>query len=220
MGVWSLFSAAVMGVGGENCEARDDTERRSCRPVVAGAVHGWPAQLSAGKVGLLPTKSPMSNAITELARRAGLALQQTHSTVATAESCTGGGIAEAITRIAGSSTWFERGWVTYSNLAKQQELGVEAALIESCGAVSEAVVRTMAEEARRRSGASWAIAVSGVAGPGGGSSEKPVGMVWLAWSGPRGTLARCRLFPGDRAAVRQATVEEALKGLLDQIGLA
>lgn len=165
-------------------------------------------------------ESPSSDAITDLARAVGLALKQGRATLATAESCTGGGIAEAVTRIAGSSAWFGRGWVTYSNEAKQEELAVDMAVIRRHGAVSEEVVRLMAKGARRRAASDWAIAVSGIAGPDGGSAEKPVGTVWLAWAGPAGTGVECCLFSGDRHEVRAATVKRALSGLLERMGLA
>ncbi|HMN92879.1 MAG TPA: CinA family protein [Hydrogenophaga sp.] len=134
--------------------------------------------------------------------------------MATAESCTGGLIAGACTDLAGSSDWFERGLVSYSNRAKTELLGVPAAMIARHGAVSEAVARAMAEGARQRSGVDWAVAVTGVAGPAGGSPEKPVGTVWFAWSTPAGTQAQMCHFPGDREAVRLATVQHALNTLL------
>lgn len=162
----------------------------------------------------------MNDRITLLAEQLGQALKVATATVATAESCTGGGIAEAITRIAGSSGWFERGWVTYSNKAKAVELGVAVKALRDEGAVSETVVREMAEGARMRAGVTWAVAVSGVAGPDGGSPDKPVGTVWLAWAGPDGVMTEQCLFPGDRAAVRLQTVERALSGLIDQMGVA
>jgi nicotinamide-nucleotide amidase len=162
----------------------------------------------------------MTDAITELARQVGAALVAQRATLATAESCTGGGIAEAVTRIAGSSAWFGWGWVTYANAAKQEALGVAAADLQQHGAVSEVVVRQMASGAKQRAGSDWAVAVSGIAGPDGGSPDKPVGTVWLAWAGPGGVTTECCLFPGDRAAVRAATVEKALSGLLTQIVLA
>lgn len=146
-----------------------------------------------------------------------MALQQRGLQVATAESCTGGGIAEAITRIAGSSAWFGQGWVTYSNTAKVSQLGVPPALLEAHGAVSLEVVMAMAEGARERAAADWGVAVSGVAGPGGGSIEKPVGMVWLAWAGADGTHVQCRQFAGDRAQVREQTVALALEELIHQV---
>ncbi|MBP7178123.1 MAG: CinA family protein [Moraxellaceae bacterium] len=162
----------------------------------------------------------MADRITQLADQLGQALKAAGATLATAESCTGGGIAEAVTRIAGSSAWLERGWVTYSNKAKAVELGVLPEVIRANGAVSEAVVLAMAEGARVRAGVTWAVAVSGVAGPDGGTADKPVGTVWLAWAGPDGVSAECQLFPGDRAEVRQHTVERALLGLLEKMVVA
>lgn len=134
-----------------------------------------------------------------------------------AESCTGGLIAGACTDRAGSSDWFERGFVTYSNAAKTELLGVPAGLIAEHGAVSEPVARAMASGALGRSPARVAVAVTGVAGPGGGSAAKPVGTVWLAWAGPFGVQAECQHFGGDRAAVRQATVRRALQGLVERL---
>lgn len=133
--------------------------------------------------------------------------------VSTVESCTGGGIAQAITAVAGSSAWFDMGWVTYSNLAKSQLVGVPSSLIAHHGAVSEAVVRAMAEGARHASGATWAIAVSGVAGPSGGSDDKPVGVVWMAWAGPQGSVTECNYWPARRAMVRCQTVYRAISQL-------
>ena len=155
--------------------------------------------------------------LTELAHRCGIALQQRGLQVATAESCTGGGIAEAITRIEGSSSWFGQGWVTYSNAAKVAQLGVPQTLLDSYGAVSREVVVAMAEGARQRADADWAVAVSGVAGPGGGNVEKPVGTVWLAWASREETHVQCRLFAGDRAQVREQTVVLALEELINQV---
>ena len=135
--------------------------------------------------------------------------------VATAESCTGGLLAAACTDLAGSSRWFERGWVTYSNDAKQADLGVPLAMLARQGAVSEPVVRSMAEGARARSGAQLAVSISGIAGPDGGTPEKPVGLVWFAVAAEgRPTEAIRRHFGGDRAAVRQASVRAALEALL------
>ncbi|MDO8318268.1 CinA family protein [Rhodoferax sp.] len=133
--------------------------------------------------------------------------------LATAESCTGGLIAASCTDLAGSSQWFERGFVTYSNAAKCELLGIDAALINAHGAVSEAVARAMAFGALARSHAQVAIAVTGVAGPGGGSADKPVGTVWLAWATPMGITSELQHFVGDRAAVRHATVQHALTRL-------
>lgn len=133
----------------------------------------------------------------------------------TAESCTGGLIAAHCTELAGSSNWFERGFVTYSNAAKCELLGVDATLIEAYGAVSEPVVRAMAVGALAHSRAQVAVAVTGVAGPSGGSAEKPVGTVWLAWATPMGLISEVKHFDGDRTAVRQATVQHALTRLTE-----
>lgn len=132
----------------------------------------------------------------------------------TAESCTGGLIAAACTALSGSSAWFERGFVTYSNEAKTELLGVPAALIDAHGAVSEPVALAMAEGALRHARAEVAVAVTGVAGPTGGSPDKPVGTVWIAWA-VQGAPAHavCHHFGGDRAQVRAATVRDAVAGL-------
>ena len=134
--------------------------------------------------------------------------------LATAESCTGGLIAGACTDLAGSSGWLERGFVTYSNEAKCEMLGVDAALIAAHGAVSEAVARAMAEGAVARSRAPVSVAVTGVAGPTGGSADKPVGTVWFGWSVDGEVRTKRRRFDGDRAAVRAATVHYALENLV------
>jgi nicotinamide-nucleotide amidase len=134
--------------------------------------------------------------------------------LATAESCTGGLIAAACTDLAGSSDWFERGFVTYSNPSKVEMLGVAAPLIASHGAVSEAVARAMAQGALQRARAQVCVAVTGVAGPGGGSADKPVGTVWFAWGLPAGVMSEVQHFAGDRAAVRAATVQHALNRLV------
>jgi len=138
--------------------------------------------------------------------------------LATAESCTGGLIAAACTDLAGSSVWFERGFVTYSNAAKTELLGVDAALIAHHGAVSEPVARAMAAGALAQSHAQVAVAVTGVAGPSGGSADKPVGTVWFGWATPAGVSSEVQHFGGDRAAIRQATVHHALTRLLQQLG--
>ena len=137
--------------------------------------------------------------------------------LATAESCTGGLISAACTSLSGSSDWFERGFVTYSNAAKSEQLGVPASLIDQHGAVSEPVAYAMAAGAVARSRADWSAAVTGVAGPTGGSADKPVGTVWFAWCGPNGVQAEKKLFSGDRAAVRAATVMHAVQGVLTRI---
>jgi nicotinamide-nucleotide amidase len=133
--------------------------------------------------------------------------------LATAESCTGGLIAGACTDLSGSSNWFDRGFVTYSNAAKSEMLGIDAALIAAEGAVSEPVARAMAEGAVARSSAQVAVAVTGVAGPTGGSAEKPVGTVWFGWSVAGRVHTERRRFDGDRATVRAATVHHALATL-------
>ena len=133
--------------------------------------------------------------------------------LATAESCTGGMVAAACTDLAGSSGWFERGFVTYSNAAKTQMLGVDAQLIATHGAVSEPVARAMAEGALQHSDAQLALAITGVAGPGGGTDAKPVGMVWFAFAGPWGVHSDVQHLDGNRAAVRQAAALYALRQL-------
>ena len=138
--------------------------------------------------------------------------------VCTAESCTGGMIAKTFTDLAGSSDWFDRGFVTYSNAAKSEMLGVPAALIDDYGAVSEPVANAMATGALRHSEADFAIAVTGVAGPGGGSAEKPVGTVWIAVASADQLEAQCHQFEGDRAAVREATLVAGLAMLIERVG--
>ena len=133
--------------------------------------------------------------------------------LATAESCTGGMVAAACTDLAGSSAWLERGFVTYSNAAKTQMLSVDAQLIASHGAVSEPVARAMAQGALQHSAAQVALAITGVAGPGGGSDAKPVGTVWFAFAGPWGVCSEVQHFGGERAAVRQAAALHALSRL-------
>ena len=137
--------------------------------------------------------------------------------ICTAESCTGGLIAKTFTDLAGSSDWFERGFVTYSNEAKSEMLGVPASLVEDYGAVSEAVASAMASGALRHSRADFAVAVTGVAGPGGGSDDKPVGTVWIALASVEQMLAKLYQFDGDRQAVRAATLIAAIEALLDLV---
>jgi nicotinamide-nucleotide amidase len=137
--------------------------------------------------------------------------------VCAAESCTGGLIAKTFTDLAGSSDWFERGFVTYSNQAKSEMLGVPASLVEDYGAVSEAVASAMASGALRHSRADFAVAVTGVAGPGGGSDVKPVGTVWIALASAEKMLAKLYQFDGDRQAVREATLIAAIEALLDLV---
>lgn len=152
--------------------------------------------------------------ITELAAELGRRLQLLNAHVTTAESCTGGGIAEAITRIPGSSAWFEAGYVTYSNRQKTQQLNVPADLFDKVGAVSREVVEAMARGAQHQSLAHFSVAVSGVAGPDGGSPSKPVGTVWLAWGLGERVISERRFFAGNRDEVRRQTVKAALEGLL------
>lgn len=159
----------------------------------------------------------MKDPITQHAEIVGRLLAERSAKVTSAESCTGGGIAEAITRIPGSSAWFDCGFITYSNPAKSQLLSVPAALIEQHGAVSETVVTAMVQGAIRSAGADYGVAVSGIAGPAGGTPEKPVGTVWLAWAGPNAHYARLFQFDGDRAAVRRKATTEALVGLIECI---
>jgi nicotinamide-nucleotide amidase len=160
----------------------------------------------------------MTEEIDVLAAELGVRLLERRALCATAESCTGGLVAGAITDIAGSSGWFDRGFVTYSNEAKLELLGVSAATLAQHGAVSEATARGMAEGALARSRAGIAVAVTGVAGPAGGSPEKPVGMVCFAWAKSGATTAvATHHFPGDRQAVREASVAVALEGLLAQL---
>lgn len=159
-------------------------------------------------------------ALARLAARVGRHLLHTGRMAATAESCTGGWIAKALTDIAGSSDWFEESFVTYSNAAKSRRLGVSGAVIEAGGAVSAAVAGAMARGALARSGAQVAVAVTGIAGPGGAVPGKPVGTVWLAWAVKRGRKSHVSVelkhFRGDRDAVRRKTVRAALAGILNR----
>jgi nicotinamide-nucleotide amidase len=150
-----------------------------------------------------------------LAREAGRRLAETGGRLVTAESCTGGAIAQAVTSVPGSSAWFERGFVTYSNVAKEEMLGVRRETLERFGAVSEETAIEMARGALRRSHATVAVAVTGVAGPAGGTAAKPVGLVCFAWASAGETRSESRRFDGDRAAVRRQAVERALQGVMD-----
>lgn len=152
-----------------------------------------------------------------LAARIGERLLARGWLLTTAESCTGGWIAKTVTDVAGSSAWFDRGFVTYSNAAKREMLGVSLETLTRHGAVSEQTVREMVAGALAHSRAQVAIAISGIAGPGGGSAEKPVGTVWIAWGLPgQDVLTRCVQLAGDREAVRQQAVRIALEGLLER----
>lgn len=160
----------------------------------------------------------MNKETLHLAATLGQLLKARTATVTVAESCTGGGIGAAITSVPGSSQWFEAGFITYSNAAKQRWLQVDAGLIDRCGAVSAEVAQAMAAGALAQAGANYAVAVSGVAGPEGGSDEKPVGTVWLAWTSRGGRLSsKLYRFKGDRDSVRQQSVAHALQGLLVMI---
>ena len=161
----------------------------------------------------------MNTGVTDLdalAAEVGRRLTAAKLMVSAAESCTGGWIARVLTDIPGSSGWFERGFVTYSNESKVSMLGVQPATLAAHGAVSEAVVREMAQGSARNSRAQVAVAVSGIAGPDGGSPEKPVGTVWIGWRWPDGRVdAHHHLFKGGREQVRRQAVVAALEGLRD-----
>ena len=160
--------------------------------------------------------SPAYQNLYELAAQVGIALRTRSRTLAIAESCTGGWIAKIITDVPGSSGWFDRGFVTYSNAAKTDLRGVRAATIAEHGAVSAEVVAEMAAGALERSPADLVIAVSGIAGPEGGTPDKPVGTVYLAWALRGGPVqTEIRHFPGNRDAVRLEAVAAALQGVLD-----
>ena len=161
----------------------------------------------------------MDKEIFDLSEKLGNELKSRAMVVATAESCTGGWIAQALTMVPGSSSWFDCGFVTYTNRSKQEVLGVRSSTLERGGAVSELAVREMAEGALARSHADCSVAVSGIAGPDGGSAEKPVGTVWMSVaSRDRETNARRLNLEGDRDAVRRQTVIVALQTLIELVG--
>jgi nicotinamide-nucleotide amidase len=159
----------------------------------------------------------MSQDIPQLVERLSERLPAMQAMLTCAESCTGGWIAKVLTDRPGSSGWFDRGFVTYTNRAKQEMLGVSSVTLATHGAVSRETVLEMAHGALAHSAARYAVAVSGIAGPGGGSKEKPVGTVWIAWVGDGFADAACAHFPGDREAVRLASVEAALAGLVARL---
>ncbi|MBY5927864.1 nicotinamide-nucleotide amidohydrolase family protein [Halomonas sp. DP8Y7-3] len=161
--------------------------------------------------------TPAPEDIRVLSSRLGELCLKLQVQVTTAESCTGGGVATAITDIAGSSDYFETGYVTYSNAAKQRLLGVPLALLERHGAVSESVVEAMVVGACAESGASHGVAISGVAGPGGGSDHKPVGTVWFAFAADGVCVAERCHFAGNRDDVRRQAIAYALQGLIDRL---
>ena len=156
-------------------------------------------------------------ALEALAAEVGTLLLANGQKLATAESCTGGWVAQCLTAIAGSSAWFERGFVTYSNEAKREMLGVELATLDAHGAVSEATAAAMAAGALRHSRADWALSITGIAGPDGGSPGKPVGTVCFGWAGSEADVEvyTCH-FAGDREAIRLQSVDFALKGILQR----
>jgi nicotinamide-nucleotide amidase len=156
--------------------------------------------------------------IEKLAAKVGEELEQHRLTLATAESCTGGWVAQVITSCPNSSRWFERGFVTYSNEAKREMLGVDAGTLAQYGAVSEQTARSMAEGAIGHSCAKVALSITGIAGPTGGSDEKPVGTVWIAWAHTnKDTVCTKYAFSGSRREIREQAVAQALKGLLQFI---
>ena len=159
----------------------------------------------------------MNPQIESLVARVAAELTARGEWLALAESCTGGGVAQSLTGIPGSSAWFDRGFVTYSNIAKMEMLGVLGNTLERHGAVSEATARAMAQGALVHSRSQWTVAITGIAGPGGGTPDKPVGTVCFAWANKSGAcVARTCRFAGDRAAVREQAIHQALAGLLEQ----
>jgi nicotinamide-nucleotide amidase len=163
---------------------------------------------------VLPGEQEFDRLVQKLASR----LMKCGWTMATAESCTGGWIAKCCTDLAGSSAWFDRGFVTYSDRAKHELLGVELNTLEKAGAVSKATAIQMAEGARRQAGVNAALAVTGIAGPDGGTADKPVGTVWFGWSlEGRAASSEVMHFEGDRDAVRRQTVVHALSGLQNRL---
>ena len=153
----------------------------------------------------------------ELAPQVGAALKARGLRLVTAESCTGGWVSMALTAVAGSSDWFERGYVTYSNAAKRDDLGVQEETLRRHGAVSEETAREMAAGAIRRTGTQAALAITGIAGPTGGTTAKPVGTVCFAWAHGSNISSETRRFDGDRESVRRQSVLHALKGLLQRL---
>lgn len=159
---------------------------------------------------------PSDAELRHLAERLGACMTAAGLRLTLAESCTGGWVAKVVTDIGGSSRWFDRGFVTYTNESKQQLLAVPEATIATQGAVSAATVAAMAHGALAQSGAQLSCAISGIAGPGGGTPDKPVGLVWFAWGSRDGAIhTEQQIFAGDREAVRRQAVAHALRGLLD-----
>jgi len=181
-------------------EANLERVERRCREALSGHVYG-------------------ADGVT-FAQSVGLALVARKQTIATAESCTGGLLGQLLTEVAGSSAWYAGGFVTYTNDLKERLLGVPTAVLESGGAVSEACVRAMAEGARERTAATWTVSISGVAGPTGGTPDKPVGTVWLACTGPSGTQSKLAMLRGDRGQIRLASAFAALQLVREGLGLS
>ena len=155
--------------------------------------------------------------LTAITQQIGEILCKKNAKLTTAESCTGGGISKAITAVSGSSQWFEFGFVTYANTAKQKLLGVSQETLDHYGAVSEQVVREMAQGAIQQSNADYAIAVSGIAGPDGGTEQKPVGTVWICWQTPQQIWTQKFMLKGDRQAIRTAAIKNSLQQLLQHL---
>jgi len=162
--------------------------------------------------------TPTDRKLEGLSQKLGNALLGIGAKVVCAESCTGGWISKVLTDVPGSSSWFGWGFVTYADEAKRGELDVPMELVSEYGAVSEPVVAAMAQKALERSGAEYAIAVSGIAGPDGGTEDKPVGTVWFAWGGRQMISTECCRFAGNREFVRRQSVVRALEGLLAIVG--
>lgn len=165
---------------------------------------------------------PDDAALKSLATELGNALHTQHRMLATAESCTGGWVAKVLTDIPGSSTWFDRGFVTYTNQAKQDLLDVPPAILDSQGAVSQQTAEAMAQGGLRYSQADFSLAITGIAGPGGSTPDKPVGLVWFSWAvkqkgGEPVIWSSQHVFAGDREAVRRQAVATALQGMLGGI---
>jgi nicotinamide-nucleotide amidase len=155
--------------------------------------------------------------LTAITQQIGEILCKKNAKLTTAESCTGGGISMAITAVSASSRWFEFGFVTYANTAKQKLLGVSQETLDHYGAVSEQVVREMAQGAIQHSNADYAIAVSGIAGPDGGTEQKPVGTVWICWQAPQQIWTQKFMLKGDRQAIRTAAIKNSLQQLLQHL---
>ncbi len=162
----------------------------------------------------------MPDSLTSLATLVGARLREKGALLVTAESCTGGWVAQAVTAIAGCSEWFERGFVAYSNAAKEELLGVRSGTLDRHGAVSEETARELALGALQHSKGTISVAVTGVAGPSGGTPAKPVGMVCFAWATKDGILSESRHFGGDRESVRRQSVVRALRGVLEVLDSA